>query len=120
MSTALLLARPVAAADRARFALIAVAMAAAGGLALAATHIARHGAAGPPERYVTFVATGGYADSTTTRGVVFGIALLMVPILALAVQALRVGSIARDRRLAALRLAGATPRDVRLVAAAEA
>jgi hypothetical protein len=43
-----------------------------------------------------------------------------VPVLALTVQALRVGSVARDRRLASLRLAGATPRDVRVIAAVEA
>ena len=46
--------------------------------------------------------------------------LLTVPVLALAAQALRVGSVARDRRMAALRLAGATPRDVRMIAAGEA
>ena len=45
---------------------------------------------------------------------------MSVPVFALAVQALRVGSVARDRRMSALRLAGATPRDVRAVAAAEA
>ena len=46
--------------------------------------------------------------------------LLTVPVFALAVQALRVGSVARDRRMASLRLAGATPSDVRVIAAAEA
>jgi hypothetical protein len=46
--------------------------------------------------------------------------MLAIPVLAFAVQALRVGSVARDRRMATLRLAGATPRDVRTIAAAEA
>ncbi len=53
-------------------------------------------------------------------GVVTGALLLVVPVLALTVQALRMGSVARDRRMAALRLAGATPNEVRAVAAAEA
>jgi hypothetical protein len=60
------------------------------------------------------------SDSGIQRAVLFAITLLIVPVLALAVQSLRVGSVARDRRMAALRLAGATPRDIRIVAAAEA
>ncbi len=49
-----------------------------------------------------------------------GAALLAIPILVLAVQALRVGSVARDHRMASLRLVGATPRDVHAIASAEA
>jgi hypothetical protein len=52
--------------------------------------------------------------------VVIGTLLLAVPVLALVVQALRVGSVSRDRRMASLRLAGATPGDVRGIAALEA
>jgi hypothetical protein len=52
-------------------------------------------------------------------GVVITLVLLCVPILAFAGQCSRVGAPARDRRLAALRLAGATPTDVIRVACAE-
>jgi hypothetical protein len=52
--------------------------------------------------------------------VVLGAVLLTVPVLALAGQALRVGSLARERRMASLRLAGATRLDIRLVPGAEA
>jgi hypothetical protein len=118
-ATALRLARPSSRADRGRFLLIAVATSLAGGLLIAIAHIVRipvgngseagqHGLA----NYVT--------ESGLRPGVVIAALLLAVPVLALAVQALRVGSVARDRRMAALRLAGATPRDVRAIAAAEA
>ena len=52
-------------------------------------------------------------------GVVFTLLLLAVPVLFLAGQSIRFGSPARDRRLAAMRLAGATPGQAVLVAAAE-
>lgn len=52
-------------------------------------------------------------------GVIVALLLVAVPVLALAGQSIRFGSPARDRRLAALRLAGATPRQTVLVAAAE-
>jgi hypothetical protein len=52
-------------------------------------------------------------------GVIFTLLLLAVPVLFLAGQSIRFGSPARDRRLAAMRLAGATPRQAILVAAAE-
>lgn len=121
--TALLLARPAAAAERGRFSLMAAATAAAGGLLLADARIARVGGDGE--------AAGGIAsygpqlapyvlERGLRPGVVLGVALLLVPVLALAVQALRVGSVARDRRMASLRLAGATPGEVRRVSAAEA
>lgn len=42
-------------------------------------------------------------------GTAFALLLLTVPVLALAGQCARLGAPARDRRLAALRLAGATP-----------
>ncbi|MFC7244373.1 FtsX-like permease family protein [Catellatospora aurea] len=45
--------------------------------------------------------------------------LVSLPVLALAAQAGRIGALARQRRLAALRLAGATPRQVVTIAAAE-
>jgi len=42
-------------------------------------------------------------------GVAFALLMLVIPVLALAGQCARLGAPARDRRLAALRLAGATP-----------
>ncbi|GIF66491.1 hypothetical protein Ais01nite_45260 [Asanoa ishikariensis] len=52
-------------------------------------------------------------------GTVFTLLLLTIPILALAGQCSRLGAPARDRRLAGLRLAGATPGQATLVAVAE-
>ncbi|MBG6101713.1 flagellar biosynthesis protein FliQ [Micromonospora vinacea] len=45
-------------------------------------------------------------------GTAFALLMLMVPVLALAGQCARLGAPARDRRLAAIRLAGATPGQV--------
>jgi len=129
LSIALALARTSSVADRRRALLIAVSTAIAGGLLLAALQILRlpaEIAAGAASRmplsgsqqdadlapYLT--------DSGLRPGVVIGALLLTVPVLALIVQALRVGSVARDRRMASLRLAGATPRDIRTIAAVEA
>ncbi|MDP9798814.1 hypothetical protein J2S43_007326 [Catenuloplanes nepalensis] len=53
-------------------------------------------------------------------GVAMALLLLCVPVLALAVQCSRLGAPARDRRLAALRLAGATPGQTLAVITAEA
>ncbi|MEU2612226.1 FtsX-like permease family protein [Micromonospora sp. NPDC007271] len=53
-------------------------------------------------------------------GTAFALLLLTIPVLALAGQCARLGAPARDRRLAALRLAGATPGQVSRVAMAEA
>ncbi|WP_433792985.1 FtsX-like permease family protein [Actinoplanes sp. CA-252034] len=52
-------------------------------------------------------------------GVIFGLLLLTLPVLALAGQCIRLGAPARDRRLAAIRLAGATPGQAILIAVAE-
>ncbi|HEV7626318.1 MAG TPA: FtsX-like permease family protein [Streptomyces sp.] len=52
-------------------------------------------------------------------GVAFALLLLCIPVLALAGQCARIGAPARDRRLAAIRMAGATPRQTATVAAAE-
>ena len=118
-ATALRLARPAAVADRGRFLLIAGSIAAAGALLLAAVHIARLPTAelsgSADEQLASYVTEGGLRP-----GVVIATLLLVVPVFALTVQALRVGSVTRDRRMASLRLAGATPRDVRVVAAVEA
>ncbi len=52
-------------------------------------------------------------------GTAFAILLLTIPVLALAGQCARLGAPARDRRLAAFRLAGATPGQVTRVAVLE-
>jgi len=114
-STALALARPRrATVERRRFALIALSISGAAALLLAAIHVLRLPAIDEAglARYVT--------ESGLRPGVVIGTLLLAVPVLSLVVQALRIGSVARDRRMASLRLAGATPGDVRVIAALEA
>lgn len=62
--------------------------------------------------------TSTYLDEVGLRpGVITALVLLVIPTLALAAQCGRLGAPARDRRLAAIRLAGATPRQaIRLVA----
>ncbi|MGY1455033.1 hypothetical protein [Streptomyces sp. SS8] len=52
-------------------------------------------------------------------GVIAALLLLTIPVLALAGQCARLGAPSRDRRLAAIRLAGGTPRQTMAVAAAE-
>ncbi len=52
-------------------------------------------------------------------GVVMALLLLAVPVLALVGQCIRLGAPGRDRRLAAFRLAGATPGQTVLIAATE-
>ena len=59
------------------------------------------------------------ADPGTRGGYAFGTLLLAVPPLLLLHQAVRLGTTGRERRLAALRLAGATPGEVRLIGALE-
>ncbi|MEV5544606.1 FtsX-like permease family protein [Streptomyces sp. NPDC052309] len=62
----------------------------------------------------------GLLDAPGTRaGVVSGLLLLLVPVLGFLGQCARIGAVHRDRRLAGLRLAGATPWQVRRIAALE-
>ncbi len=68
------------------------------------------------ERYRLLVVN----DPNLRAGVVFALILMTLPPLALAAQAARIGAPARERRLAAYRLAGASARQVRWVAALEA
>ncbi|TDB90426.1 FtsX-like permease family protein [Actinomadura sp. 7K534] len=63
---------------------------------------------------------GLVAEEGLRPGTALALALLVVPVLALLHQVGRVAQAAQERRLAALRLAGATPRDVRLLGVAEA
>jgi hypothetical protein len=53
------------------------------------------------------------------QGVVAALLVLLVPVLGFLGQCARIGAVHRDRRLAGLRLAGATPWQVRRIAAAE-
>ena len=59
------------------------------------------------------------AEAGLRPGVVITLVLLTIPVLALAGQCARLGAPARDRRLAAIRLAGASPRQAVAIAAAE-
>ncbi|MGW2570284.1 FtsX-like permease family protein [Streptomyces sp. NPDC001537] len=63
---------------------------------------------------------GGLLDRPGTRiGVIFALLMLFIPVLGFLGQCARIGAVHRDRRLAALRLAGATPAQVRRIAALE-
>ncbi|MFI8216286.1 FtsX-like permease family protein [Streptomyces sp. NPDC085932] len=65
-------------------------------------------------------AAHGLLDQPGTRaGVIVGLLLLLVPVLGFLGQCARIGAVHRDRRLAVLRLAGATPWQVRRIAALE-
>ncbi|HEY4315444.1 MAG TPA: hypothetical protein VGO19_08060 [Actinomycetes bacterium] len=128
LSGALLLARPASSADRTRSLLVATTTGVAGALLVAAARIARLSldTDGSSSGYGLIPRTGSeglvpYVSQAGLRpGVVLGVLLLTVPVLALAVQALRTGSVARDRKLSSVRLAGATPGEVRRIAAVEA
>ncbi|MEW2398524.1 ABC transporter permease [Streptomyces sp. NPDC046862] len=62
----------------------------------------------------------GLLDEPGTRsGVLLGLTLLLIPVLGFLGQCARIGAVHRDRRLAGLRLAGATAWQVRRIAALE-
>ncbi|MEU4462665.1 FtsX-like permease family protein [Streptomyces sp. NPDC024017] len=65
------------------------------------------------------VAAGLLDQPGTRAGVIVGLLLLLLPVLAFLGQCARIGAVHRDRRLAGLRLAGATPWQVRRIAALE-
>ncbi|MFC5754207.1 FtsX-like permease family protein [Actinomadura rugatobispora] len=72
-------------------------------------------------RGTTYTAWAGLVSESGLRpGTALALALLVVPVLALLHQVGRVAQATQEWRLAALRLAGATPGDVRLLGAAEA
>jgi hypothetical protein len=111
LRAALLLARPASKPDRVRALLVAGSVAVAGALLLAAARLLRHVAGFGYARYVR--------EDGLRPGVALGAALLAVPVLTFTVQALRVGATDRSRRMSSLRLAGATPSEVRRLAALE-
>ncbi len=111
--TAVRLAAAGGSADGTRIALTA-AGAAAGTLALlAAATVTATGRGDGPYTSELLNQTGLHP------GIVAALVLLCVPVLAFVGQCARIGAPARDRRLAALRLQGATPADVVRVAAGE-
>ncbi|MFE8951062.1 FtsX-like permease family protein [Streptomyces althioticus] len=65
------------------------------------------------------VAHGLLDDPGERSGVIAALLLLLIPVLGFVGQSARLGAVHRDRRLAGLRLAGATPWQVRRIAAAE-
>ncbi|WP_405582770.1 FtsX-like permease family protein [Streptomyces sp. NBC_01092] len=71
-------------------------------------------------QYSVSVGAGLLDHASDRQGVIITLLLLLVPVLGFLGQCARVGAVHRDRRLAALRLAGATPRQVRRIAALEA
>ncbi|GAA0814176.1 hypothetical protein Sya03_57910 [Spirilliplanes yamanashiensis] len=104
--------------DRLRAALTALSAALAAVALLAAATVAaiRPGAPGTwPEPYTNALLN----EAGLRPGVITALILLGLPVLALAGQCIRLGAPARDRRLAAVRLAGATPRQAVWIAAAE-
>nr|WP_203721603.1 FtsX-like permease family protein [Streptomyces coelicoflavus] len=97
-----------------RIALTAAGAATATGFALAAVTLAS-----VPSGYAVSHFHGLLTGSGTRGGVISGLLLLLVPVLAFLGQCARIGAVHRDRRLAGLRLAGATPWQVRRIAALE-
>ncbi|MGW7405756.1 ABC transporter permease [Streptomyces sp. NPDC054833] len=97
-----------------RLALTAVGAALATGFALAAVALAS------VRGYHHFSFADGLLDNPGERsGVIVSLLLLLVPVLGFLGQCARIGAVHRDRRLAGLRLAGATPAQVRRIAALE-
>ncbi|MER7898417.1 FtsX-like permease family protein [Streptomyces sp. NPDC096046] len=97
-----------------RITLTATGAALATGFALAAVALASLRGS-----YDVPVAAGLLNEPGTRSGVIAGLMLLLVPVLGFLGQCARIGAVHRDRRLAGLRLAGATPWQVRRIAALE-
>ena len=119
-----LLADPRNAATRTRTRLVAAGTAVAGGLAIAATAVLRVPTVSWDDVAVRPATDPRFSPLVTEAGlkpgVVTGIVLLLVPALTLAWQAVTTGSARRAVRAEALRVAGATPADLRRVGAVDA
>ncbi len=116
LRTTLLLARSRTAADRSRIHLATAALAFSGALLINAAHVALLGRGElSKDIYSNYVAESGLRPGLSS-------ALGIVAVLAgsLAVQALRLGTAARERRFAALQLAGASLGQVRRLSTADA
>jgi hypothetical protein len=117
MTAVLQLARPRTASDWRRWWLAAAACDGAAALGLCALRIARYQLSDLIDvgRQVSpYVQDGG-----TRPGVIVGLLLCCVPAVVLLIQALRFGSSARERRLAGLRVAGASQSQLRRIAMVE-
>jgi hypothetical protein len=113
------LAVPRASADRRRWLLVAAACAGAATVILAGLRILRFSDL-QEEVARSGVTYASYIQEPGLRvGILFGALLCCVPPLVLLVQALRVGSAARERRLIAIRVAGASRRQLRSLALIE-
>ncbi|MFE7274328.1 FtsX-like permease family protein [Streptomyces sp. NPDC057623] len=98
-----------------RVTLTAIGAALATGLGLAVATIA------PLDGHYRVSVSSGLLDQAgDRRGVIVALLMLLIPVLGFLGQCARVGAVHRDRRLAALRLAGAAPAQVRRIAALEA
>ena len=117
MSALLELARPQTATDSRRWWLVALACAAASLLGLCGLRIARWHQSEMlvPGREMSLYVQ----DSGTRAGVLLGVLLCCLPALVLLIQALRFGSAARERRLVAMRVAGASHAQLRRIAMLE-
>ncbi|GGN54845.1 hypothetical protein GCM10011579_014370 [Streptomyces albiflavescens] len=71
-------------------------------------------------QYNVSLANGLLDQPGERAGIVLTLLLLLVPVLGFLGQCARIGAVHRDRRLAGLRLAGASPAQVRRIAALEA
>lgn len=69
--------------------------------------------------YTVSFGSGLFDSPSDRRNVSLALGLLLIPVLGFLGQCARIGAVHRDRRLAALRLAGATPGQVRRIAALE-
>jgi hypothetical protein len=98
---------------RARMLLIAASTAVASALLMVAVAIVRLPSE-PAENLFNLVDEPGLRPGTVS-----GTVLLVLPLLLLLYQAVRLGTATRERRLAALRVAGATPRQVRRLGSLE-
>ncbi len=116
LSTTLHLARTRTPADRSRVRLATVALAFSGALVINAIGVFRIG----PGDLDSSVYSNYIAETGLRAGL--GAILLILAVLSggLAVQALRIGTAARERRLSALRLAGASRSQVRRLSMADA
>jgi hypothetical protein len=116
LETLVQLARSRTPADRGRVQLATAALALSGAVLLGALRIARMGKGDLDEGvYSNYIAESGLRS-----GLIAILIILAVLIGGLAVQALRLGTAARERRLTALRMAGASRKQLRQLTVADA
>ncbi|WP_405062670.1 hypothetical protein OG474_13845 [Kribbella sp. NBC_01505] len=114
--TQLLLARSRTPADRSRIHLTVAALGLSGALLLGALRIARLG-----HGEVDKTVYSNYITEPSLRSGLVAILVILATLTAgLGVQALRLGTAARERRMAAMRLAGASSRQVRRLSVTDA